>query len=171
VVVGGSFIGCETARYLAADASAGAEEQYYLSRYKVRGPEKIQRMTETSLRDIVIVERKSKIGYGYEPGTSWPVLADLDRYGVKRLKNTELIKVTPEGAVVSENGNKPQLIECDSVVTSFGSDPDEGLKDIRIDPDTRVFIIGNAGKIGKSMDAIAAGHTLGSRFQQQTRIP
>lgn len=160
VVIGGSFIGCETARFLAEEASLSSDETYYFSVYKVRESEKIAEMLNTCCRQIWILDRGKKIGYGYEPGTAWPVLAALDRFGVKKLKETEAVRAAAKGIIIQEEGSGERLIECDTIVTAFGVDPAEELNDLYTGADVRVSVIGNARKTGRSTDAVAAGQNI-----------
>lgn len=73
VVIGGSYIGCLTAQSLARQGALSPEQLFHLTVYHAESPEHIDAMLNHSDRAVTIVERRSKIGFGFEPGTAGPV--------------------------------------------------------------------------------------------------
>lgn len=166
VVIGASYIGCETAQYLVREGSLNPERLYYMSVFQVLPQEQIQTMLNSSDRTVTMVEQRPKIGYGYESGTAWPILQDLDRLGVKRYRSTTVTEINAEGVVavsVDKQGNETRLeIPCDSVVVSTGVHPDHTLyEQLRADG-VSVFMIGNCQETGKAIDAIYQAAELGA---------
>ena len=161
VVAGGSFIGCESARFLARQAALGPEELFYLTAYAVRPPEQIGALLHTCRRTITLLEPGKKVGYGYEPGVGWPVLQELDRLGVVRRPLTRITRVGPGGvtaAVRAPDGTEEELyIPCDTVVAAAGVRPDTALAAAFRTAGTPVTPIGNARVLGRSIDAIRDG--------------
>ena len=165
VVIGGSFIGCETARYLADDAALNAEQLFYLSVYRIRSKEAIDEMLGTCRRDVILIEKGRKIGYAYEAGTSWPVLQELKRLGVKTMKETEVTKVTAAGVWIRTKDSEEKFIECDTVAAVNGVEPDDDMGIILKEKGIDVISIGNQCRTGKSIDAIKQGYEAALKIQ------
>lgn len=68
VVVGGSYIGVETARLLARQGSLSPEQLFHLSVNHAETPERLETLLNSSARQVWLVERGPKIGFGYESG-------------------------------------------------------------------------------------------------------
>lgn len=147
-VIGGSFVGLETARKLIMDASTSPEELFYLMRYGVEPVEKIEKMLSESARTVAVFEKLPKLGIGYEPGIAWPVLGDLSRFGAELHKGETVTEITRSG-VVTESGSW----DCDAVIIAVGTHPDgelyENLKD-----KIPCHKIGNASALGRAINAI-----------------
>ena len=78
VIVGGAAVGCETADYLAYEAAMSPEELYFMLSQRSETPEKVLEMVDKTRRNIAIVDI-AKIGTGFEQGTAWPLLKELNR--------------------------------------------------------------------------------------------
>lgn len=87
VVIGGSYLGVETAGCWPA-GSLSPEQLFHLSVNHAETPERLERLLNTSARQVWLVEKGPKIGYGYESGTAWPALGELGRLGVELMKNS-----------------------------------------------------------------------------------
>lgn len=153
-VIGGSFVGMETARYLLKEAALPDETVAYLFRYGVESDECLHEMQLQSGREIALFER-GKLAAGYEPGIAWPVYADLEAYGARLLPRTEVLAVTAEGVLLADG-----LWPCEAVVVCPGTRANDGLYEALKDrlPCHR---IGNAQKPGRVIDAVEAGCALG----------
>ncbi len=128
IVLGGDFIGCETARYLARGASLSPDQLYFMTVNRVTAPEKIAAMMNTSRRAVSIVEAGPKTGMGYERGTSWPTLNELKRLGVRHCKSTQLLRVE-NGEAVLQTPDGEVRIPCDTVVINEHRIPKAPLKE------------------------------------------
>ncbi len=122
IMLGGDFLGCETARALVRGASLSADQLYFMTVNRVTTPEKITSMLHSSRRTVSIVEPGPKTGGGYERGTSWPTLGELKRLGVAQYKSTQL-KAVRDGFALLETPNGEQRIECDTVVVNLHRTP------------------------------------------------
>lgn len=167
-VIGGSYIGCEVARYLAREGSLSPDELFYLSVYHAEKPDIIQNMLGSTDRKIWLLEKRPKIGTGYEPGTAWPVMADLDRLGVKRYPNTKVIEIGEYG-VIAESTDKQGVTSrlefpCDSVVMVRGIRPGSALQKELESLGVKAELLGNAKSVGKAIDAIREAAELGCRI-------
>lgn len=161
VVIGGSFIGCETARKLALDASMDADQLYYFLVHGVEPVDRTLEMLGSTSRRVSLVDR-GKIGVGYESGVAWTVMKDLKRLGVQRFANSEVLNITSRGVAVmrrNKDGTEERItIPCDSVVVAAGTEPETGLYDTIYDK-VETHIIGNAAKLGRAIEAVEAGVT------------
>ena len=164
VVIGGSYIGCLTAQTLARQGALSPEQLFHLTVYHAESPEHIDAMLNHSDRAVTIVERRSKIGFGFEPGTGWPCLGDLARLGVEKLPGAEVIAVTAQGVTCRrprEDGAQEEwTIPCDTVVVASGVHPDDSLAKALAERGIQAHVVGNAAQLGKAMEAIRAGAQL-----------
>lgn len=164
VVIGGSYIGCFTAQTLARRGALSAEQLFHLSVHHAESPEHIDRMLNTSVRTVTIVEKGPKIGFGFEPGTGWPVLGDLARLKVKKYPATTVTEIGPDGVVcqgVDKEGNNVTFtLPCDTVVVASGVHSDDSLRRALADRGIDAQCVGNAKTLGKAMQAILAGAEL-----------
>ncbi len=156
-VIGGSFVGMETARWLAFDGAYSDAALRWMLRYAVEPEARLRELATHSGRKIAVFER-GKPAAGYEPGIAWPVYADLAAFGVKLLGRTEVVRVEEEGVLTAEG-----LWPCDAVVVCPGAVADERLY-TALSPRMPVYRIGNAERPGRAIDAIAAGCELGCRL-------
>ena len=166
VVVGGSYIGVETARLLARQGSLSPEQLFHLSVNHAETPERLEALLNSSARQVWLVERGPKIGFGYESGTAWPALGELGRLDVKMMKNTCVTAVEADGVrcqVTDKEGNVSEVfLPCDTVVTATGVHPDGALAGRLADLGvSSVSAAGNAGKVGRAIAAIRSGAEVG----------
>jgi 2,4-dienoyl-CoA reductase (NADPH2) len=165
VVIGGSYIGVETARLLARQGSLSPEQLYHLSVNKAETPERLSKLANTSARQVTLVEKGPKVGFGYESGTGWPALGDLSRLGVKSMKQTQVTAIGPTGVtllVTDKEGNTSvQTVECDTVVVATGVHPDDSLAQALNLRGVSVSVAGNAAQLGRAISAIRAGAEVG----------
>lgn len=165
-VIGGSYVGVETARLLARKGSLSPEQLFHLTVNRAETPERLERLVNTSARQVTVIEKGPKIGFGYESGTGWPALGDLSRLGVKLLKNTLVTAIGPGGVtcqVTDKEGNRStRTVACDTVVVASGVHPDGSLARALEARGVPVSVIGNAHRLGRAIDAISAGAKLGT---------
>ena len=156
-VIGGSFVGMETARWLAFDGAYSDAALRWMLRYAVEPEARLRELATHTGREIAVFER-GKPAAGYEPGIAWPVYADLAAFGVKLLGRTEVVRVEEEGVLTAEG-----LWPCEAVVVCPGTVADERLY-TALSPRMPVYRIGNAERPGRAIDAIAAACELGCRL-------
>ena len=165
VVIGGSYIGCFTAQYLARRGAMDAQQLFFSTIYQSDSMEHILHRVNHSDRKVILLEKGRKIGTGFESGTSWPVLGDLNRLGVPFKKNTLVTAITGEGVDCIEtrkDGSTQELhYTADCVVVASGSHADNSLLDSIKQLGIPAVSIGNAAHLGKVIDAIRAGAELG----------
>ena len=165
-VIGGSFVGCSAAHYLAREGSISAEQLYYLAAYKGEEPDTLMQMLGRSDREVTLIEQGPKIGFGYESGVGWPTLMDLGRLGVAQWKNSRVLSVHDSGLTVertAKDGTVSQVeLACDTVVVASGVHPDGVLAAALRAAGLSVTAIGNADHLGRAIDAIEAAAELGA---------
>lgn len=165
VVIGGSYIGCFTAQYLARRGAMDADNLFFSVTNNADTMEHILHRLNHSDRTVTLLEKGKKIGAGFESGTSWPVLGDLNRMGVPFKRSTLVTAITASG-VDAEETKKDGSVQvlhypADCVVVASGVHPDEGLYDALISAGVDAVSIGNAHKLGKAIEAIRQGAEVG----------
>lgn len=165
VVIGGSFVGCSITRTLARRSSLSPEQLFHLSVNQAEATDRISQLLNTSDRTVTLVERDAKIGYGYEPGTAWPLLSDLERLQVKKYPNTKVTEINASGVTAEQadkDGNMQVIqIPCDTVIIASGVHPEDSMAAVLKQNGIAVRSIGNAHQLGKAIDAIREAASLG----------
>lgn len=165
VVIGGSYIGCFTAQYLARQGAMDENELFFAMTNNADTMEHILERLNHSDRNVVLLEKGKKIGFGFESGTSWPVLGDLNRLHVPFKKNTTVTAITASGvdAVEEKKDGTTQCLhfDADCVVVASGVHSHSDLLDALLAADIDAQAIGNAHHPGKAIDAIRMGAEAG----------
>lgn len=174
VVIGGGAVGCECADVLVKEAALSPEQVYFMLSQRSETPEKVLSMIDSTRRKVTIID-VAKVGSGFEQGTAWPLMKDLDRFGVERYSFAKLLKVTDD--TVEIEAVKPKTreqkakeretgvtapeeilrlsIPCDTIVTAVGARPNTALYDDLKEKGVNVYKIGDSNAVGKVSDAIA----------------
>ena len=165
VVIGGSYIGCFTAQYLARKGAMDGDNLFFSMTHNSDTLENILFRLNNSDRTVVLLEKGRKIGLGFESGTSWPVLGDLNRLGVPFMKNTTVTAITAQGVEATEvkkDGTElSHHFPCDCVVVASGSHTDHSFQEALEAAGIPVTPVGNCNTLGKAIDAIRDGCRLG----------
>lgn len=165
LVIGGSYIGCETARLLARQGSLSPEQLYHLFVNRAETAQRLEKLVNRSDRQVILAEKGPKIGFGYESGTGWPALGELNRLGVRMMKNTQITAIGSGGVlcrVTDKEGNvTTQTLECDTVVSAAGVRPGCPLADGLRALNVPVTVVGNAQQLGRAIGAICMGAQAG----------
>lgn len=160
IVLGGDFIGCETARFLARGASLSPEQLYFLTVYQVTPPEHIDAMLHSARRAVSIVEPGPKTGGGYERGTSWPTFGELKRLGVQQFKSTSLVSFGGGSALLATPDGE-QTIPCDTLVVNGRRQPGAPLAEAIESLGIPVHPVGDCVHPSSAMYAIRDAAALG----------
>ena len=165
VVIGGSYIGCSVAQYLAREGSISADQMYYLAAFKGETMDTLETMLNHTDRKITLIEKEKKIGAGYETGVAWPTLVDLSRLGVSQWKNSLVTSIHKGGVTVERTDKDGRIttveVPCDTVVVASGVHPDHTLADALKSKGLNVTSIGNAQHLGRAISAISDAAELG----------
>ena len=170
VIVGGSFKGVETARYIARASALTPEELFFLITEKAETPETAAAMANICNREITLVEQNKKIGAGYEPGVAWTVMQELHRLHVRTKKLTHLTDHRAENGTVTlestdrEGNVTVKTIPCDTLVCAAGVRPDDSLVNALRAEGIEAEAVGNCARLGRAIDAIADAAKLALTF-------
>ena len=160
VVLGGDFIGCETARFLSRGGSLSPEQLYFLTVHRVTGEQKIDAMLRTTRRAVSIVERGPRVGGGYERGTSWPTMGELKRFGVRQYKSAENVRIEG-GRVVFQAPDGPVGLACDTLVVNAPRQPGHTMEASIAARGIPVHTLGDCVHAASAMYAIRDAAELG----------
>lgn len=183
VIVGGAAVGCETADYLAYEAALSPEELYFMLSQRSETPEKVLEMVDKTRRNIAIVDI-AKIGTGFEQGTAWPLLKELNRFGVKQYSFAKILEVTDSTVEIEAQEQKTReqkaleresgIIEpeklvhlslpCDTIVIAAGANPNDGLFEALKNDIHEIYNIGDSHKVGKISDAVSQAIELAGKL-------
>lgn len=161
LVVGGGSVGCETAQYLAHEASLSEGQVYHMLEHQYERPEKVLKMMNSSRRNVAIVDLR-KIGLGFEPGTGWPVMKDLKRLGVRQYPFSSTVEISGGQAVlaVKESADSETVqnvsVPCDTVVMAVGARPNDSLFNELAAAGVPVRNIGDSLKVTNVQTAVRA---------------
>ena len=163
LVIGGGAIGCEAAEDMAHEASLSPEQLYFKMSQRSETTEKIVHLLNSSRRNITIVDIV-RIGNGYDPGCFWPVRADLKRLGVRMLPWSQT-EVTDGFVTITSTDRKTGEVHktempCDTIVTAVGYQSSNALYESLKEEGLKVYQIGDAGQIGKILDAVRQANNL-----------
>ena len=165
VVIGGSYIGCFTAQYLAREGAMSPDELFFSMTHNSDTMEHILSRLNHSDRNVVLLEKGKKIGLGFESGTSWPVLGELGRLGVPFLKNTLVTAITVSGVDATETKKDGTQVshhyDADCVIVASGVHSDDALTAQLTAAGIDAVSIGNCHQLGKAIQAIKAGAEIG----------
>ncbi len=166
IVIGGGSVGCETAQFMAHEASVSPEQVYHMLANKYMPVERVLELMNSTRRNISVVD-VVKVGSGFQLGTGWPVLGDMKRLGVKSYsfaatKNIKDGVATLDVKKAKDSDETEEVkIPVDTVVMSVGALPNEGLFDELSayfeNADVKVYNIGDSAGIANVKSAVEAG--------------
>ncbi len=179
IVLGGGSVGCETAQFMARQATVSPDQVYHMLVNKYMPVERVLELMNTCRRNISVVDI-IRVGSGFQLGTGWPVLGELKRLGAKTYSFAQTRYIKNGEAVLDVKDKKDSeethevRIPVDTVVMSVGAMPNDGLYDelaevfgcdetgkgTAYDRNVMVRNIGDSVEIGNVKSAIAAGCAL-----------
>lgn len=183
VIVGGGAVGCECADFLAYEAAHSPEEIYFMLTQGSEPTEKILELANKSRRNISIVDT-AKIGSGFEPGTAWPLMKELTRYGVRQYPYAQILEVTDNSVELTyvqqktreqkarerETGIREpeQVLElsipCDTIVIGSGSLSNDALFRALTPICKELYNIGDSDTVGNILAATKAAAALAAKI-------
>lgn len=164
VVVGGGSVGCETADYLAQEASLSEEKLFFMMTQQAEKTEVIESLLNTSDRNIAVVDI-ARVGATFDFGVGWPFLKDLKRLGVKTYSKTEITNVTDSSVEIKYTDRKSgetveKKLPCNTIVISVGYKSDDSLYEQLEDSGIEIYNIGDSANVAKIIDAISQAKQL-----------
>lgn len=126
-VIGGGLVGLEVAEYLA------------------------ERHCE-----VTVLEMLDEVGKDLGPSRKACVMEAIGKDGVKTMVNTKCVEIGEHSVVVEKDGKK-EAVDFDGVVIAVGSKPNDyrEIKDYCEEKDIPYFIVGDAKKARRALNAIA----------------
>lgn len=131
VVLGGGFIGCETADFLSE-----------------RG------------KKVIITSRQEKIGHDVGITVRWPLLWKLRTKGVKMEPRTMPVEITEKGVRALQDG-KEAFLEAEAVVVAGGMKAEKGLAEALKARGIKFREIGDCVEPGRIRQALIEGYDAG----------
>ena len=183
VIVGGGAVGCECADFLAYDAARSPEEIYFMLTQGSEPPEKILEFANKTRRNISIVDM-AKIGTGFEPGTAWPLMKELNRFGVQQYPFAKILNMTDDSVELTYVQQKSReqkarerepgirepeqvlslSIPCDTIVIGTGSVPNAALFRALSPVCKEVYNIGDSDTVGNILAATKTAAALAAKI-------
>ena len=135
LVVGGGMTGVETAEYLAQQG-----------------------------KEVVVVEQLKRIGADMGGTVRWHLMNRLKGQKVELLASTQVKEIGPQGAVtVLRNGREETLRGFETIVLACGARPRNELATQIEGKVKELYIIGDAAKARKGLDALREGAEVGRK--------
>ncbi len=159
-VIGGGAVGVETALFLAEKGTLSAEAVKFLLVNRAQNPETLFEMATRGTKQITLIEMLEKMGQDIGKSTKWGMMQDLGRYNVKTMTNSKVIKITPKGLNIKQDGNIHK-IEADTVVIAAGSVPNNPLESVLEKMDVEYRVVGDAKQVATTFDAVHQGYKTG----------
>ena len=131
VVVGGGYVGCETALYLAQKGTR-----------------------------VTIIEQLDDIGKDVEILTMANFREMFCQYDIETMTGSTLVEIDSSGVVLWKDG-RHRKVKVDNVVLALGFKPDMNKPEEFQGVAKRSFTIGDARSVGKLMEAIHSGFSAG----------
>jgi len=135
LVVGGGMTGLETAEFLAQQG-----------------------------KEVVVVEQLKRVGADMGGTVRWHLMNRLKGQKVELITSTQVKEIGPEGAVtVLRNGREETLRRFDATVLACGAKPRNEVAAQIESKVKELYIIGDAAKARKGLDAIREGAEVGRK--------
>lgn len=163
VIIGGNAVGLETALYVASHGTLSPEALYFLFTNNAEDVDSLREYCSKGNKRVTVVEMLGKAGKDIGQSTRWTVLAELKRLNVEILLNSKAVKIERDHVVVQGEAGEKNL-EAASVILAVGSSPSNELYCQLLDKHKEVYLIGDAQKIGKAIDAVKEGFELALRI-------
>lgn len=109
--------------------------------------------------DVTVVEMLPEIATGMEPISRGYLLRELEEQGVKYLTNAPVREIQEKNILVGNNGDSKTL-PVDLFISAFGGRQDTSLY-LDLKKHYETYQIGDANKVGKIIDAVQAGYSIG----------
>ncbi len=125
VIIGGGIVGCETAELLAGEG-----------------------------KNVTIIEMERHIAKDISPAARVFLFKFLKENNVKIIASSTVKKIKDDGLVIVTGDKEEMLTKFDNIIIAVGAKPDEGLYSQVSDLVDDIYIIGDAEKPGKILQAV-----------------
>ncbi|MRR16932.1 MAG: FAD-dependent oxidoreductase [Deltaproteobacteria bacterium] len=134
-IIGGGMIGTETANHLAHHG-----------------------------KQVTIVEMLPRIAADVTPSAREFLFKDLAAKDVRVYVNAKVKEMRPEGLIIEKEGREENIGRFDTLVLATGVEPVSELAETLTGKVPEIFVIGDAVKIRKALEAIAEGYQAGLKI-------
>jgi len=162
-IIGGGAVGCETALTLARIGTISAEVLYFLFENQAETPDTLRSLILHGTSEIAVVEMLPKIGRDIGPSTRWSILQDMSRRGIRTYKVAKAVEIRAEGVLIEQERHTIHL-PAKSVVVAVGAQPVNGIYEQLREKVKEVYLIGDAKKPRKALEAVHEGFEIGLRI-------
>jgi 2,4-dienoyl-CoA reductase (NADPH2) len=159
VVIGGGSVGVEVAICIAKMGTMDARSFQFLFLSGAEDAETLRDCCARGTKKVTIIEMLPRLGADMGISTRWVALQVLRQYGVDVRTGTRAEHITPEGVIVSRNG-EAELVRCHTIVLASGTQsvhPERALEGCG----TNTIFIGDAKSPRKAYEAIREGFHAG----------
>jgi pyruvate/2-oxoglutarate dehydrogenase complex dihydrolipoamide dehydrogenase (E3) component len=136
LVIGGGMTGMETAEFLAQKG-----------------------------KEVVVVEQLKRVGADMGATVRWHLVNRIRTQSIQMLTSTKVKEIQPKGrVVVSRNGSEETLEAFDTIVLACGVKPRDMLSAEIRGTVEEVYVIGDASKPRRGVEAIRDGSEIGRKI-------
>ncbi|MCL6558932.1 MAG: FAD-dependent oxidoreductase [Firmicutes bacterium] len=161
VVVGGGAVGCETALHLAQIGTIDGDTLKFLARNRAESVEDLIALVNRGMKKVTVLEMTGKVGRDIGLSSRWIVLKELKASKVETVTGAKVTEVTAAGVLVETAGGVKEF-EADTVVVAVGSRPVNDLYAELQGISPEIYVIGDAQKPRKALEAVAEGFETGN---------
>ncbi len=116
-------------------------------------------LAQSGKKNVTIVEMTDDVATNAMPINKSTIIRLLDELNINVMKNTKVMSVTTEGVKVVDSEGKEQFLNGQTMITAFGTVPDRTVVDaVEAKYPTKVAVIGDCNKVGKTAAAIRDGY-------------
>jgi 2,4-dienoyl-CoA reductase (NADPH2) len=162
-IIGGGAVGCETALTLARIGTISADDLHFLFENQAETPDTLRSLILHGTFEIAVVEMLTKIGRDIGPSTRWSILQDMSRRGIRTYEAAKAVEITTESVLIEQEGHTIHL-PAKSVVAAVGARPVNRLYEQLREKVQDVYLIGDAKKPRKALEAVHEGFEIGLRI-------
>lgn len=107
-------------------------------------------------KDVTIIEMQDSLCPNALLDNRNPLMFRLEEYGVKQMTSTKIKEFRPNGVLV-EGPNGEEFVEADTVISAFGTRPNNQFVDAICEKYPTTQVVGDCVKVGQVADAVRGG--------------
>lgn len=163
VVIGGGATGCETAIYLGEQGTLSAESLRFLMLHRAEDPEVLRDMLTKGDYHVTLLEMGPALARDMVRGMRWTAIKHLNSLQVDCRTQTRAVEIRP-GEIDVEHDGEIFTLPADTVVLAAGVQADARLYEELKDRFDNVYLLGDASRPAKLIDAIHNAFELTARI-------